>query len=163
MTCNKVQNMITPFINNKLSIKEMDEFLQHIDSCANCSEELEFYYTLLTAMKQLDEDKNLSTNFKNDLATKINRAEDRILHAKYTYYRKITILIVAILTFAFILSIRYVEVKEEPNVLSKEHYTIIRMFRDERADYVNAQLELYYSQQGIDVVPLPIIDYNKQY
>ena len=63
MTCTETQSLIKAFINDELNINEQEEFIQHIESCPNCREELEVYYAILTAMKQLDEDKNLSGDY----------------------------------------------------------------------------------------------------
>ncbi len=157
MTCIKAQSMITPFINNKLGIKEMEEFLEHVEVCPDCMEELEYYYTLLTAMRQLDEDKNLSIDYKLELAAKIKKAQDKIVHVKYTYYRKITILVIFMLALAFLLGIRYAEEIRE-NTATAPGKNIIRMFRDERAVYVNMKLEEYCREQGIDKILVP--DFN---
>ncbi|HPU63531.1 MAG TPA: zf-HC2 domain-containing protein [Mobilitalea sp.] len=71
MTCMEAQSLITRFINDELEIVELEEFIKHIESCSECREELEVYYALLTAMKQLDEDKNLSQDFSQELQEKI--------------------------------------------------------------------------------------------
>jgi len=67
----EAQSLITRFINDELEIVELEEFIKHIESCSECREELEVYYALLTAMKQLDEDKNLSQDFSQELQEKI--------------------------------------------------------------------------------------------
>lgn len=156
MTCIKAQSMITPFINNKLGMKELEEFLAHVDSCPDCMEELEFYYTLLTAMKQLDEDKNLSANYKQELSTKLKRAQDRIIRVKHTYYRKITIMILLVLSLVFVLGVSEVEESKENIVnVSNRSIDFKRMFRDERYNYVEMKLEEYCIQQGISKITLP--------
>ena len=120
MTCMKAQGWITPFIQNKLSIEELEEFLDHIDSCPNCKEELEVYYALLTAMKQLDEDKNLSSNFLQELNEKLEKSQERIIHAKYTYYRKITVLILTMIFLAFFISFGYANKSAEDLGIQEE-------------------------------------------
>ena len=59
MTCLDTQRMIIRFINDDLSLEELELFLDHVNSCSECREELEVYYALITAMKQLDEDEIL--------------------------------------------------------------------------------------------------------
>ncbi|NLC18665.1 MAG: hypothetical protein GX757_05495 [Clostridiales bacterium] len=107
MNCNCFQSMIVPFINDELTIKELEPFLDHVTGCQNCMEELEIYYTLLTAMRQLDEDKSLSGDYKRELMHRLEAAQERIVHAKYTYYRKKAILILVIAVIAFLLNFRY--------------------------------------------------------
>jgi predicted anti-sigma-YlaC factor YlaD len=99
--------MITPFINDKLGIKEMELFLDHITACKNCREELQFYYALLTAMKQLDEDRDLTGDYEQELNEKLERAQEKILHSKYVYYRKKAILMIAIIFLTFIVNLAY--------------------------------------------------------
>jgi hypothetical protein len=145
--------MITPFINNKLSIKELEEFLDHINSCPNCREELEVYYALLTAMKQLDEDKNLSGNFGQELRGKIESAQERIIHVKYTYYRKKAVLIFTMISLAILISFSYAnERQEEVSRVTESNFRIREPFRDGRDDYLELLLQNYLREQGLEYI-----------
>ncbi len=150
MTCNKAQSMIMPFINNKLRLKELEEFVDHIGTCPACKEELEVYYALLTAMKQLDEDKNLSSDFGLELNQKLDRIRDRIFHAKFTYYRKKVILILTILFFAFVISFGYVNrsTEEERNITESE-FRMRRAFHTGRNAYYEGLLREYFEEQEL--------------
>ncbi len=149
MTCIKAQSMITPFINNKLKMKELEEFLEHIETCPKCKEELEFYYTLLTAMKQLDEDKNLSDDYKDELSGRIKRAKDKVIHVKYTYYRKKTILILFMILLAFLLGIHYAEKSIEiVNDGKKSDHYISKVYFDEKYQLFDPQLQDFLRRQG---------------
>lgn len=88
MNCMETQEIITSFINNKLNIREASEFLEHIKNCMKCQEELEVYYTLLTAMQQLDEDKDLSDNYSEELKHKIEYWENKIRRQKMQKLRR---------------------------------------------------------------------------
>ena len=88
MTCIEAQALITPFINDKLSVVQLEKFLEHVQNCPDCMEELEVYFALLTAMRQLDEDEEVSSNFKLALKNKINESEEKILRAKMNHIRK---------------------------------------------------------------------------
>lgn len=105
MTCIEVQGLITPFINNQLDDKKLYEFISHINNCYDCKEELEVYYTLLTGMKQLDEDKNLSDNFHLELMNKIKKSEEYLKRRKLGILRKQMILISIILIVGLFSSI----------------------------------------------------------
>lgn len=78
MTCRNIQKMIMPFIDNELTIDEADEFLEHLKNCPECMEELEFYYTLITSMKQLDDDQELSNDYRKDLIELLDKSEEKI-------------------------------------------------------------------------------------
>lgn len=103
MTCTEAQSIITAFINDELNISELEEFILHMESCPECREELEVYYALLTAMKQLDEDKNLSDDYSQELKEKIEHTQERIIHLRYNYYRKKGVLFLIILFMAVFL------------------------------------------------------------
>lgn len=158
MICIKAQGMITPFINNKLSIKELEEFLDHVDTCPDCREELEVYYALLTAMKQLDEDKIVSGDFEHELAHKLEKAHERVIHAKYTYYRKKTVLILTMIFLVILLSFSYANrsiEKEEANEEQVEisDFRLRFLFRDPRNKWVEVQLQDYLNKQGLEAFP----------
>ena len=71
MECKRVMELMTQFINDQLEAEDVQAFLDHIDSCPECREELEVNYSLMTAMKQLDEDTDLSDNYIEELNQKI--------------------------------------------------------------------------------------------
>ncbi len=54
MTCRETEQLVMPYIRGELSLETLKDFLEHIDSCDNCSEELEIYYTIYRALEQLD-------------------------------------------------------------------------------------------------------------
>lgn len=106
MTCIDTQKLITPFINEKLDEIQLKEFIIHIGSCTECSEELEVYYTLLTAMRQLDEDEELSSDFGFELKREIEKAQDQILGRKINILKKYVIFAVVIITVTFVISFK---------------------------------------------------------
>jgi hypothetical protein len=145
----KAQSMITPFINNKLTLNETEEFIDHVGSCPDCREELEVYYALLTAMRQLDEDKNISSDFGKELNLKLERAKEKIFHAKFTYYRKKVILVLTILLVAFFLSIRYAGNTEEEKVVTKSDYQLRYRFPSQLNSVNEQLLQNYLREQGM--------------
>lgn len=149
MNCMKAQSMITPFINNKLNLKETEEFIDHISDCPVCREELEVYYALLTAMKQLDEDKNISSDFGLELNEKLERSKEKIFHAKFTYYRKKVILVLTILLVAFFLSIRYAGNTEKEKVVTKSDFHIRYQFQSQMNSVNERLLQEYLEEQGM--------------
>lgn len=131
MTCNKAQSLITPFINDELELKELEEFISHIRSCRECREELEVYYALLTAMKQLDEDKNLSDDFNLELYEKLDREQEKILHAKFVYYRKKGIMVMIILLLTTFFSLQHYFVwGERVNTVTDSDFHLRTSFRE---------------------------------
>ena len=85
MTCEMAQGKITPFINDQLTVQELDEFIQHVKNCRTCKDELAVYYALITAMKQLDEDSDLSDNYIAELEEKLLYSETLIKRSRWLH------------------------------------------------------------------------------
>lgn len=139
MNCIDVQRLILPFINDELSIKQLDEFLHHINTCPNCKEDLEVHYILLSGMKQLDDDKVISNNFHKDFVDLLRLSEERVVHDKFIHIRKRIVLIVLISIVAIVSSLRLGEfvvddvLNSEPK---KSSYSMDNLFfMDMPADY----------------------------
>jgi len=145
------QSLITGFINDELEIEELEEFLKHINSCDECREELEVYYALLTAMKQLDEDKDLSDDFSQELKEKIEQTQERIIHQRYNYYRKKGVLITIIILTAAFFSIRhYFRPKEIENPVVDSSFRLRFSFMEERFDAYKKELDKYLEEHKED-------------
>ncbi|MFR5602392.1 MAG: anti-sigma factor family protein [Lachnospiraceae bacterium] len=56
MTCAEAESMVMPYIRHELQTEELEGFLEHIEHCASCREELEIYYIVDLGIKQLDGD-----------------------------------------------------------------------------------------------------------
>lgn len=146
MMCIDVQRLIMPFINGKLNKEELEQFIDHIKACPDCMEEVEVYYALVMGMRQLDEDKELSTNFNSDLMELIKETEDRIFHYKVLHIRKRIILLIIITIVGIVSSFRFGEFVVE-DVLHKEEKVSQYLFGD-----VFVLPELYYNKT--DVPPM---------
>lgn len=107
MTCMDAQNLITPFIRGQLDMAKLEEFLVHINECPICMEELDVYYALLTAMEQLDDDKELSNNYSEDLKLKIKDYEEKIRHGRARRIRKRFYFLFVMVSFVMISSISF--------------------------------------------------------
>lgn len=104
MTCFEAQSMITKYLNDELSYDELESFLDHISTCENCREELEIYYTLITGMKQLDEDKVLTSNFHKALEKKLMNSRNLLIKRQKKNFRKAIFLCVIVLIISMSLS-----------------------------------------------------------
>lgn len=78
MDCLKAQTCITSYVEEELTGDELKEFLLHVENCEGCREELEIYYTLLVATKQLDEGILTTSNFAKELDDKMKTQLDQI-------------------------------------------------------------------------------------
>lgn len=82
MTCLEAQSNIMAFVDKKLEDDKIKDFVRHMRFCPNCSEELEIYYTLIVGMRQLDNNSELSHNFKKDLDDELTKLENKLKNAK---------------------------------------------------------------------------------
>ena len=82
MTCLEAQSNIMAFVDKKLDDDNTQNFVRHIKHCKNCSEELEIYYTLIIGMRQLDNNEELSHDFKKDLENELTKIDNRAKNAK---------------------------------------------------------------------------------
>lgn len=77
MTCKEVEQMIMPYINDELTDKQLGPFLEHINACKNCYEELEIYYTIYAGLSQLDGE-NEGRDMHNILQEALHASEQRV-------------------------------------------------------------------------------------
>lgn len=103
MTCQEVQSNVVKYVNNQLDIKTLEAFVEHVEGCADCMEELEVYYILLVGMKRLDQDKNESLNFHSDFLKSLEYAKIRIIRYKHQYIRR-RILFILLIVFVMLVS-----------------------------------------------------------
>lgn len=91
MDCKEVQKKFIPFIDDKLSIADLDAFLHHMDSCRECREEYDIYYTMIMGMRYLDEKENIS-HFRIDSEQKLRSAADYLMKYRILYIEKLLLL-----------------------------------------------------------------------
>ena len=77
MTCKEVEQMIMPYINDELTDKQLGPFLEHINACKSCYEELEIYYTIYAGLSQLDGE-NEGRDMHNILQEALHASEQRV-------------------------------------------------------------------------------------
>ena len=77
MTCKEATQYIMPYINDEMTDKEVQRFLDHVEHCDDCYEELEVYYTLYAGLAQLDSDGN-DFDMRNLLEKAIDVSKGRV-------------------------------------------------------------------------------------
>lgn len=113
MDCKRAMELMTQFINDQLDAEDVQAFLDHIDSCPECREELEVNYSLMTAMKQLDEDTDLSDNYIEELNKKIETCYLDELKRKRSCVRRRILLGVVVVLLLFMNGITVKEERKE--------------------------------------------------
>lgn len=77
MNCREVEKLVIPYIKDELSIDELDDFLEHVEDCSNCLEELEINYMVDVGLRKLDEDDTVY-DIVGDLQRKLESSTFRI-------------------------------------------------------------------------------------
>ncbi|MCR5624758.1 MAG: zf-HC2 domain-containing protein [Lachnospiraceae bacterium] len=72
MDCKGAMNKFVDFIDDKLSVADLEEFLDHMNNCEECREEFEIYYTVIMGMRMLE---------KNPHNTEINLSSEEKLQS----------------------------------------------------------------------------------
>lgn len=55
MNCREAENTMQDFIDCEINYKDVGEFLEHIDSCSKCMDELEIRYLLQEGLTKLEQ------------------------------------------------------------------------------------------------------------
>ncbi len=107
MTCKEASSLVTPFITHQLDDDKMADFLDHIDSCAECRDELETYFMVVAGIRQLDNDSD-DYNIKGYMEDEIRSSKDRLFITRVmdTVRYAADTLIWLCLTVMFVLLIR---------------------------------------------------------
>ena len=56
MNSQTAESMVNRYIEHDLSVDELENFLEHVENCPSCYDELETYFIVHAAMQQLDEE-----------------------------------------------------------------------------------------------------------
>ena len=79
-SCKDVEDLLQPYLENKLNIEETELLLNHISTCSECGDELEIRYLLMEGLKRLESGETL--DLKKELDDRIWHSRQRILFAE---------------------------------------------------------------------------------
>jgi len=102
MNCRETQKLFIPFIDDRLELKELEEFLHHMEECKECREEYEVYYTLIAGMRYLEEDSGKGGNWIAP-GEKLQAAQDDLFRRHVRRWEKIAVLLVICIGIIFLL------------------------------------------------------------
>ncbi len=77
MTCQEAERLVMPYIQGDLDDNQLEEFLEHIETCENCQEELEIYFTVDLGIRQLDSDAD-NFNIKGELEERLEESRQQV-------------------------------------------------------------------------------------
>lgn len=73
MNCKDTEKLIPAFLRDDLDSKELRQFIEHIDSCPECMEELSIQFLVAEGLERLENGSNF--NLQNALAKKLWNAK----------------------------------------------------------------------------------------
>ncbi len=77
MKCLEVQSLIKPYIEKGLADEKLEPFIQHIQSCKDCREELELYMMIYNSLNK-DPDALKNLDFQSELSERLRVSTQRI-------------------------------------------------------------------------------------
>ena len=84
MNCRIAEGMVNKYINHTLPLNDLEDFLEHIENCSSCYDELATYFIVHKAMQQLDEESRDSTlDLRELLEEDIRRSKHYILKMRF--------------------------------------------------------------------------------
>ncbi|MCM1087679.1 MAG: zf-HC2 domain-containing protein [Muribaculaceae bacterium] len=107
MNCKETEKIVPAFLQDDLDSKTLERFIEHIDGCAECREELTIQFLVSEGLEQLEAGNNF--NLQNALQERLGSAKYEIkLHKglQYTLLCLEVAVMVAIL-IAFIIVFRF--------------------------------------------------------
>ena len=93
MECKEIQQKYIPFIDDKLSRRELDAFLHHMEECPDCREEYGVYYTMIMGMRYLEEDGLKSSEWVS-AEDKLAYAQEYLRHFRIMRMQKLILLLI---------------------------------------------------------------------
>ena len=103
MNCRIAEGMVNKYIDHTLPLNDLEDFLEHIEKCSSCYDELATYFIVHKAMQQLDDNDSGSVmDFKSLLEQDIRKSRRYIRKKKLGRFSVgvlLCILIVALAAF----------------------------------------------------------------
>lgn len=81
MDCRRAESMVNHYINHTLTDEDLEDFIDHVEKCRSCYDELETAYIVNAAVSQLGDDET-----GEDLD--FQRLLEQDLHRSHKYLRK---------------------------------------------------------------------------
>ena len=76
MNCKETEKMVPAFLQDDLNSKELEQFIEHIDGCPECTEELSIQFLVSEGLERLEAGSNF--NLQHALAERLGNAKHEI-------------------------------------------------------------------------------------
>ena len=110
--CRHAEAMVAKYINHTLSIDELEDFLDHIEHCSSCYDELETYFIVHEAIQQLDEKEDGTVlDFRKLLEQDIRRSRRHIRQKRWLHFLSVLLFTAVLLAAAAFVVFLVMEIK----------------------------------------------------
>lgn len=76
MNCKETEKKIPSFLQDELDGSKLEEFIEHVENCSECKEELSIQFLVAEGLERLERGNNF--NLQEELLMKLEGAEHRI-------------------------------------------------------------------------------------
>lgn len=84
MECKEAEALVGSYMDHSLNGKELEEFLEHVESCPYCYEELETWFIVNEATRHLDqEDSESDLDFRELLKQDIRKRKKDLMFERF--------------------------------------------------------------------------------
>ena len=102
MNCIEARRKVTPFIKQELPDREVEQFLDHVEHCPDCMDELETYYMVYKTLDTLESSSHRTElDFKNMLENDIREVRRNIINKRSILAMHVLSLFIAELLILF--------------------------------------------------------------
>ncbi len=84
MNCKETEKKIPSFLHDELDGSKLEEFVDHVESCPECKEELSIQFLVAEGLERLEKGNNF--NLQEELFMKLEGAEHRINVHRMLWY-----------------------------------------------------------------------------
>ena len=107
MNCDAAQKLIPEFLDDDLDNQELADFIEHIESCPECKEELTIQFLVKVGMQRLEDGNTF--NLKAELDMLLRDARKKLLGRRYlvltSYILELLVLALAAATVVLAITI----------------------------------------------------------
>lgn len=148
VSCAEMQEMVIQYIENRLPESELVAFLNHIENCPSCKEDLMVNYSILTAIEQLSNDEDFSDSYVDEMEAKLSNSRLGILRGKRKMHRLRFLCLALMLCCGFVIGLSSAK---DP----------VRYYLPEESEST-FRLNYYGIPEGYDPVYDTLIEYNDE-
>ena len=105
MNCKETERMIPAFLSRELAYKSLKQFLEHVENCPDCMEELTIQYLVMTGAILLEEGK--SFDLPKEIKALILEAKEAVykrkIHTIFSYILEILTFVVVVIILSVVI------------------------------------------------------------